>query len=450
MNYYLAIDIGASSGRHMLGWVQDGRIQLQEIYRFENYIIKQDGALVWDMEHLVSEVKNGIKKCGALGKQPKIVSIDTWGVDYVLLDRDGKELMPCVAYRDDRTLAVMDEVERCISAEELYQRTGIQKQSFNTIYQLYCDKQSGKLDRAAYFLMMPAYLSYKLTGVIANEYTESTTSGMVNAETKDWDGEILERLGYPKRLFPTPKPPMTELGEFTPEMQAFAGFNAKVVFCPSHDTASAVAACNLKENDLYISSGTWSLIGLETKTPVVSSAAREANFSNEGGMEYRFRFLKNYMGMWLLQNIRKNIEKSKTYDEMMEMAMACGTHDTIDVNDNAFMAPDSMIEAIRSYLKKPDMPLNQVLNTVYHSLAGSYRQAVEEIETITGKTVDTIHIIGGGCQDTYLNSLTEQYTKKKVLAGPIEATATGNLISQMILGGDCADLQAARAMVKEL
>ncbi len=447
MNYYLAIDIGASSGRHMLGWLEDGKLQLKEVYRFENYILKQDGAVVWDMPHLVEEVKNGIRECGKTGIIPKTVAIDTWGVDYVLIDKDENVLYPCVAYRDDRTFAAVPEVEEIISQEDLYKRTGIQKQSFNTIYQLWCDKKSGKLDKAEYMMMVPSYLSYCLTGVIANEYTEATTGSLVSLETHDWDEELIDMLGYPKKLFKPLLPPMSELGNFSDEVREFVGFDAKVVFCPSHDTGSAVAACQLGDNDMYISSGTWSLIGIETKTAIANEKAQKANFANEGGIDYRYRFLKNYMGMWLFQNIRKNIDKSKTYDEMMYMAMDCPEHYEIDVNADDFLAPDNMIDAIRNYLGKPELPLDAVLNTVYHSLAGSYKSAVEEMENITGKTIGAIRIIGGGCQDKYLNKLTEQYTGKKVMVGPIEATAAGNLLSQLLFAGEGDSLAEARATI---
>lgn len=447
MNYYLAIDIGASSGRHMLGWIEDGKLQLKEVYRFENYLIKEGEYLIWDMPHLVAEVKNGIKECAKLGMIPKTVAIDTWGVDYVLLDENKQEIWPCVSYRDSRTAAAVPEVEAIISAEDLYARTGIQKQNFNTIYQLWADKKAGRLDKAAYMMMIPCYLSYCLTGVIANEYTNATTGSLVNLETHEWDMELINMLGYPEHLFTTLKTPATELGGFTDEMKEFAGFDATVILCPSHDTASAVAACNVSENDMYISSGTWSLIGIETKEPIANAASQKANFANEGGIEYRYRFLKNYMGMWLIQNIRKNINKAKTYDELMEMAMACPEYYYIDVNADAFVAPDDMIEAIRTYLGKPDLSLDAVLNSVYHSLAKSYKSAVEEMENITGKTISAIRIIGGGCQDKYLNSLTEQYTGKKVSAGPIEATAAGNLLAQVLFAKERKDLAEARATI---
>ncbi len=420
---------------------------MEEVYRFENGFKNENGNLVWDTEHLFKEVLKGIKKCGQIGRTPQTVAIDTWGVDYVLLDENKKELFPSYCYRDGRTEAVVGEVEKIIPQCELYLRTGIQKQSYNTIYQLYADKQSGKLDRAKYFLMMPAYLSFKLTGEIANEYTLATTTGLINAETKNWDSEILQKLGYKRELFGMLFKPTTKIGNFTKEIAEKVGFDATVIFAPSHDTASAVAATPMGEDDMYISSGTWSLIGIESEEAIINSAVCEANFANEGGIDYRFRFLKNYMGMWLLQNIRRNLDKKYTYDQMMNMAEECENYRYFDVNHQSLVAPDNMIKAIREYFKEPEMPLEEVLASVYHSLAKSYKDALYEIENITGKTIKEIHIVGGGCQDKYLNQLTAEYTGKMVAAGPVEATAVGNLISQLLYDKTCESLKTARKIV---
>lgn len=445
---HLAIDIGASSGRHILGEVKDGKLQLQEVYRFENNLKTVDGHRIWDIENLVSEVKAGIKHCAEIGKIPDTVAIDTWAVDYVLLDENGQELLPVYNYRDDRTNAAVPEVEAVISQEELYRRTGIQKQNFNTIYQLWCDKKSGKLEKARTFLMIPEYLSYKLTGLPANEYTNASTTGMVSAVTRSWDQDIIDKLGYPKLLFGKLSQPGTVLGPFSKEMQDYAGFNATVVFAPSHDTASAVVASPLEENGVYISSGTWSLLGMENHEAITSDAARQANFTNEGGMEYRFRFLKNYMGMWLFQNIRRNLGKKYSYDEMMFLAEDSQYTKTFNVNDPRLVAPDNMIDAIQDVLGE-SLPLGDLLNSTYHSLAKSYADAVQELETITGKTTKAIHIVGGGCQDKYLNALTTRYTGKPVTAGPVEATATGNIVAQLVYSGECADVDDARELVRK-
>ena len=449
MTYHLAIDIGASSGRHILGYIEGGKLVLEEIHRFENYITDKNGTLVWDIEHLVHEVKAGIAKCKTVGKLPDTVAIDTWGVDYVLLDENKEEILPAVSYRDSRTFAAMDEVTALIPQEELYARTGIQKQNYNTLYQLYCDKKSGKLDKAKHLLMMPSYLSFKLTGVIKNEYTDASTTNLVNAETKTWDCEILDKLGMDKDIFSELSLPCTEVGSFTEEVKREIGFDSKVVFCPSHDTASAVAACSIGDNGVYISSGTWSLIGTENLDPVLSKEALEANFANEGGINYRFRFLKNIMGMWLFQNVRKNLNKKFSYDDMMNMAMQSGKFEEIDTNASDFLAPENMIEAIRNYLKNDSLRIEVVINTIYHSLAKSYANAVKEIEKISGKTIDTINIVGGGSKDKYLNELTKQYIGKRVLAGPVEATATGNIISQMMFADKKLTLEKARELVKE-
>ena len=447
MTYYLAIDIGASSGRHILGYIENGKLHLEEIHRFENYITNQNGTLVWDIEHLVSEVKKGIAKCKEIGKIPCTVAIDTWGVDYVLLDESKQEIMPAVSYRDSRTNRVINKVESIISAEELYLKTGIQKQNFNTIYQLYADKLSGRLEDAKHFLMIPAYLSYKLTGIIKNEYTNATTTGMVNADTKQWDYEIIDKLSLPKHLFGTLDTPCTVIGNFTKEMQDYAGFDSTVIFAPSHDTASAVCACPIDDNSVYISSGTWSLIGVESLNPIVNEKSMAANFANEGGIDYRFRFLKNYMGMWLFQNVKKNLNNEFSYDDMMRLAMQSKRFEMIDTNAPDFLAPENMINAIRSYLKNESIPIEVVINSVYHSLAQSYKNAIDEIEKLAGKTIDNIFIVGGGSKDTYLNKLTAQYTGKKVVTGLSEATATGNLLSQIMYDKKIS-LAQARDIVK--
>lgn len=446
--YYLAIDIGASSGRHILGHIENDRLCLEEIYRFDNNIKNDNGTLIWDIDNLFREVKSGIAKCKEIGKLPKTVAIDTWGVDYVLLDEYNKEVLPAVAYRDSRTEESSKAVGKIISQAELYSRTGIQKQNFNTIYQLYADKLSGKLSKAKHFLMMPEYLSFKLTGEMKNEYTEATTSNLVNAENKHWDKYILDKLGLPEDIFLPLSVPGTVVGSFTEKVKNEVGFDSTVILCPSHDTASAVAACPIDGESVYISSGTWSLIGTENTEAVLSEKAQKANFANEGGIEYRFRFLKNIMGMWLFQNIRRNINKELSYDEMMNIAKESTFTDKIDPNDNSFLAPENMIEAVRNYLGKPDLPLGDVLSSVYHSLADSYRKAVEEIESISGKEIKAIHVVGGGSKDKYLNKLTAEYTGKKVFTGLMEATATGNLLSQIMYDKKIT-LTEAREIIKQ-
>ena len=352
-----------------------------------------------------------------------------------------------MSYRDSRTETAAQRVGEILTKEALYHSTGIQKQNFNTVYQLYCDKVSGKLDNAKYFLMIPDYLNFKLTGVIHNEYTNATTTNLVNANTKTWDLDILNTLGIPEGIFQSLSLPCTKVGAFSKEIETELGFNATVIHAPSHDTASAVAACPIDENSVFISSGTWSLVGTENLYPVTTPEAMKANFSNEGGINYRFRFLKNIMGMWLFQNIRKNLDKKYTYDQMMQMAMESSYNKLIDPTDDRFLAPDNMIEAIRNYLGEPELPLADVLKSVYISLATSYKNTVEEIERVAGKKVDRIAIVGGGSKDKYLNKLTKEYTGKRVMVGPTEGTAIGNLISQLMYIDKGMDLSKAREIV---
>ena len=448
MRYHLAIDIGASSGRHILASVEGGKLELREVYRFENYIKNENGTLIWDIEHLVDSVIEGIAECKRLGTLPDTVGIDTWGVDYLLLDEDGKELLPAVSYRDSRTDGIPKEVDAILSRHELYKRNGIQSLNFNTLYQLVCDKRSGKLERAAHLLMMPQYLSYKLSGVMANEYTDLTTGALINVETKQIDTELLSMLGIRSDIFGKVALPGTALGGFTTEVRERVGFDATVILVASHDTASAVAACPGGDNSVYISSGTWSLMGTEILSPVLSLEAMESGFTNEGGVDFRYRFLKNYMGMWLFQCIRRDLGKKYSYDEMMELAKESRLVGYIDPNAREFVAPESMIDAIRAHLGAPDMTVGEVLAAVYHSLARSYKEAVGVVERMTEQSVDTINIVGGGCKDSYLNELTARYTGKRVLAGPVEATAIGNIAVQLMFSDDSLTLRAVREMIK--
>lgn len=431
MPYCLAIDIGASSGRHILGEYVNGEIKTQEIYRFDNGIKNIGGTLCWDLDYLTMSVINGLKKCAEIGKIPDTVAIDTWGVDYVLLDKDGKEILPAVSYRDKRTIGIPEKVQQIIGGESLYAKTGIQVANYNTIYQLYCDKKNGKLEKAEHILMMSEYLSYKLTGVMKSEYTIASTTSLLNAKKRNWDSEIISALGFKRSIFKEISMPGSVVGNLSERVKQYVGFDTTVVFAPAHDTASAVAACNLKGHGMYISSGTWSLIGAQNNYPVLSLAAMNANFTNEGGVNNTYRFLKNIMGMWLFQNIRKSLDKKYTYDEMMYMAMESKFTETFNPNDQRLVAPDNMIEAIRDCLERPNLLIADVINSVYHSLAKSYLDVVKEVESITGERVDLINIVGGGSKDIYLNSLTEKYTGKPVITGPVEATAIGNLKFQM-------------------
>lgn len=441
MTYRLAIDIGASSGRHILGYLNNGKLETTEVYRFSNAPKKDGNNLVWDIEHLLEEILNGLKECAKLGKIPKTVGIDTWGVDYVLLDKQGKEINPCYCYRDSRTEQFLD---TAVSFSEMYSTTGIQFQPFNTVYQLLADKHNGRLEEAESFLMVPTYLSYKLTDKKMHEYTNCTTMGLVNAETRNWDFQLIEKLQLPKHLFAEIQQAGYSLGCFSEEIQQIVGFNSEVILVASHDTASAVACA--KQDTVYISSGTWSLLGI-LGTPNLGEIAMQHNYSNEGGLFNQVRFLKNIMGLWIVQELRKEIASEFDYVEIATLAINDAIYDwQIDINDKSFLNPVSMKQAIVEMCKVQNQPVpqtkGQFFHCVYSSLAHSYKTAIAELEEITGKKYDTIHILGGGCQNRHLNQLTANICNRTVLAGPSEATAWGNLLVQMVSNGRTADQDA--------
>ncbi len=451
--YFLAIDIGASSGRHILAHLENGKLLLEEIYRFKNGAEDVEGKLVWNHKHLFESIVEGLKKCKEIGKIPASLGIDTWGVDYALLDENDNLIDEIFSYRDERTLAYMDKVHDIISEEELYNRTGIQKQVYNTIYQLYCDKMSGKMAKAKSFLTMPDYLHFLLTGIKKNEYTEATTSSLINATNRDWDYEVIDKLGFNKDLFIQPSLPGTIVGDIKKEIQDIIGFNAKVCLPPSHDTASAVMAVPNTEMPLYISSGTWSLMGIETQSENTSDIAKVSGFTNEGGYNKSITFVKNIMGLWIIQNIKKEYNDKYSFTDFVDEAKkAEGFDSLIDVNDMSFFAPKSMIKAIQDYCGKTEQKIPQTVGEivlcVYRSLAKSYADAVEQIEQISGNKYSTINIVGGGCQNVLLNELTAQFTKRKVVAGPVEATAIGNIIAQMIALGYVNDIGSAKQLIK--
>ena len=450
--YYLAVDIGASSGRHILGWVEDGRILLEEVYRFPNGMVEKNGQKCWEHDSLVSHIIAGMKKCRELGKLPVCMGIDTWGVDFALLDGKGNLLGNTVGYRDSRTNGMDALVEERIALAALYEKTGIQKQIYNTIYQLMAVKmqEPEALEQAEHLLFMPDYLNYRLTGVMHQEYTIATTSGMVNAERGEWDTEILQALGYPTRLFGGLSMPGETVGRLLPEIAEEIGYDLTVMHVPSHDTASAVLAVPSElAHFCYLSSGTWSLLGTEKATATVTEAARAYNFTNEGGYRKQYRFLKNIMGLWIIQSIKKEAG-DYSFAELCDMARAVGeTKLRINVNDHSFLAPKSMIEAIRTYCGAPELPLDELLCCVYHSLAECYAEAIEELTACTGERPEALHIVGGGSRDDYLNELTAKACRIPVLTGPTEATAIGNLLSSMLASGEFGSVSEARRAVEQ-
>ncbi len=425
MKYYLAIDIGASSGRHIIGWYDDGEIHTKEVFRFPNGVQREGGHLVWDIKALYKNVLYGIKEAFKLYPEIESLSIDTWGVDYVLLEGD-REIFPIYAYRDSRTESVISKVHEIIPFSEMYSRVGCQFQSFNSIYQLYDDKLRGRLERATDMLMIPEYLMWKLCGVKVREYTNATTTGMVNGE---FDMEIVRRLGYPEILFPKLSLPKTVLGNLLPDISDVVNGNCKVVLCATHDTGSAVEGIPMEGNHLYISSGTWSLLGVKTEKPITDKGSEKANYSNEGGVGYN-RYQKNIMGMWLINELKKELCPDIPFSDIVKMAEESTCEAVIDANSPEFLAPKSMRAAFDDAVSGLES-MGDYFRCAYRSLAESYKKAIEELETNTNQKYKKLYIVGGGAKNAFLNRLTEEATGKNVVALPIEATALGNLKIQM-------------------
>ena len=476
--YYLAIDIGASSGRHVLGHVEDGKIVLEEMHRFDNIQQRRRGHDCWDINMLWKNVLAGIEACRAAGKIPESLGIDTWGVDFVLLDAEGKRIGDAVAYRDERTQAVAAAVDEKIGLAELYEKTGIQRQEFNTIYQLaaLAQEHPEELACAERFLMIPEYLNYLLTGKMVNEYTNATTTGMLNARTMQWDPDVLEALDIPAKIFGPVSMPGSSLGHFTDAVAQLVGYDCKVILPATHDTGSAFLAVPAQDDDaVYLSSGTWSLLGVENKEPITTEASRLQNFTNEGGYQKRFRYLKNIMGLWMIQSIRRELngidyvegkgvgreraEHTIGFGELIDMAReeeqkAQGVPaPRVNVNDDRFLAPESMIEEIKAACRETNQTVPEttgaVMRCVYESLTGCYADAIAELSKLTGRTYTSVNVVGGGCQDAYLNDMTARACGIPVYAGPIEGTSLGNLIVQMIQGGEFTDLQEARSAIRD-
>ena len=453
--YYLAIDIGASSGRHIVGWQEEGALRTEEVYRFKNGVTEAGGRLTWDVGRLEREVRAGIDT--ALGRYPRIesLSVDTWGVDYVLLDGEGKIVGNTYGYRDGRTKGMDEEVYRHIPLERLYERNGIQKQIFNTVYQLMAAKAQEPeiLAQAESLLMMPDYFNFVLTGVKKSEYTNATTGQLVHVKNNDWDWELMDILGLPKKIFNPLSMPGTIVGELKEEIAEKVGYQCKVMQIASHDTASAVLAVpSLEEECLYISSGTWSLLGTEIREPICTKESMEKNFTNEGGYDYRFRYLKNIMGLWMIQSVRHEFDDAYSFAEICRQAEEEKEFPSrVDVNDDCFLAPDNMTKEIQGYCQRTgqEIPktLGQLATVVYQSLAECYAQAFADVEKLTGKKYQAVHIVGGGSNAAYLNELTASKSGRTVYAGPGEATAIGNLAVQMMEVGELGSLKEARKCI---
>ncbi len=444
---YTAIDIGASSGRIMVGELNEGKLDIQEIHRFANGFSQRDGHCFWDIDHLLKQILQGLQKVKTLGYEHCTVGIDTWAVDYVLLDEKGDRLREAISYRDRRTDHTIDKLEHTLSKAAIYQKTGIQFQPFNTIYQLY-EEDRELLIKTDKIMMIPDYLGYCLTGKAVTEITNASTTQLLNASTGNLDPELLEAVSVQEQQFAPLTEPGCELGKLRNEW--FPDYDlpaCKVMTVATHDTASAViAAPGINDGWAYISSGTWSLIGVENKTPIITDLALENNYTNERGANNTIRFLKNIIGMWVIQEVRQQLQADYSFQQLAEEAKKTEPFQQfINLNDKRFLNPENMIKEIQHYCRqtrqKTPRTAGELACCIYSNLAIIYAIAIKELETITEKPIEQFHIIGGGARNDFLNQLTADMSGKAVYAGPIEATATGNLLMQMIAAKEVKDIK---------
>lgn len=455
--FHLAIDIGASSGRHIIGEKKDGKIIQTEVYRFKNGLDNIDGTLCWNLKRLFSEIIAGMKECKRLGMIPDTMSVDMWGVDFVLLSADGEIMGNAVGYRDKRTDGLPQEVFKSVSKRRLYDITGIRSNGINTLFQLISVKNNHpeQLCNAVDFLMLPDYFVYLLTGNKFNEYTNASTTELIDLKTNDWSYELLDELGIKKDIFKPVSMPGTFAGRLENDVAKEVGFDCDVVLAASHDTASAVMAVPSNgENVMYISSGTWSLMGIESAVPLQDDVFMDSGFTNEGGFEHRYRVLKNIMGLWMIQNVKSELNDKYSFAELCELAAENSDFPSlINATDDRFLSPDSMIGEIKNScvekgIEVPKTP-GEIAAVIYNSLAECYAECADQLEKYTGKRFDTINIIGGGSNAEYLNKVTAKVSGRKVLAGPAEATAIGNILNQMIYSHEFDSLFEARKAVAE-
>ena len=455
---YIAVDLGAGSGRVFLAGVDPGEFLLEEINRFQYPPAEKEGNLRWNFGHIFAEIKSGLKAAGErarnLGREIKSVAIDSWGVDYGLLGADGKLLADPVCYRDDRTRGAMAQVFARVPRSEIFEKTGIQFQSFNTLYQLQSEEKRGE---AADLLLLPDLLNYILTGKKAAEYTNATTTQFLNTATGDWDREMLERLGLPTGILQEIVPAGTNLGPLKSEIAKELGLESIHVIAPAtHDTGSAVAGAPLVEDSAYISSGTWSLIGIELENALINDEVAKQNFTNEGGVYGTVRFLKNVMGLWLLESCRREWKAAGIdveYETLLaEVSAAKEFKAFIFPDDPGFLNPPSMLDAIAVQLTETGQEFDKspaaISKIIFDSLAFRYSSVVRSIETLTGKSISSIQILGGGGRNAYLNQMTANASGLTTQAGLTEATVVGNVLVQAITAGRFSSIAEARDHVR--
>lgn len=459
---YLAIDFGAGSGRVIAGTLTDGRLEMEEIHRFPNHQVRLGNHLYWDFPALFSELKKGLKKAASRGLKVAGIGIDTWGVDFGLIDRNGDLLGNPVCYRDERTSGLPEEFFEEVSPEAHYAVNGTQVMEINTIFQLMSMKwvESPQLEVAEHLLFMPDLFSYFLTGEVCNEYTIASTSELLDAKKQDWDWATIDHMGLPRRLFGRIVKPGEVIGKLLPEVAEETGLDeVDIIAVGSHDTASAVAAVPAEEDEqpvAFLSSGTWSLFGVELPEPVLTEEARKGGLTNEGGAGNRITFLQNITGLWIIQRLMaewKEHGEEQAFDVILPRAEAARIDSMICVDDEAFQNPRSMQQAIIDYCRKRQLqqPKNkaEVVRIVLQSLAQRYAEAARSLNELLPEPIKVLHIIGGGSQNQLLNQLTAKALQIPVVAGPVEATAMGNILVQAMGKGEIKDMTELRRVVRE-
>lgn len=457
--HFFAVDLGATSGRTIIGTIENGKMVLEELTRFDNNLIQTGGHFYWDIYALYNEIIKGLKLVAKKNIEIQSIGIDTWGVDFVCVDKNGSILRNPLAYRDPHTFGKMEEYfESCMPKEKVYDITGIQFMNFNSLFQLYAMKQAQDvaLENADKILFVPDALSYMLTGKAVCEYTIASTSQMLDPRTHDLDNSLVESVGLKRSLFGEMVNPGTMIGTLTPEVQNMTGLGAiPVIAVAGHDTGSAVAAVPAKnEKFAYLSSGTWSLMGIETKNAVINERSFDLNFTNEGGIENTTRFLKNICGMWIYERCRKEWKDAEGlgHAELLSAMIKCEPfRSVINPDDELFVNPTSMVEAINEYCRRTNQPepvgYAQTCRCIFDSLALRYRQVITWLKEFSDFDIDVLHIIGGGSKNEYLDQFTANSCGVKVLAGPQEGTAIGNIMLQAKAAGLVDDIWQMRAII---
>lgn len=470
---HAAVDLGASSGRVILGWVEDGTLHLEEAHRFDNIQKRIDGHDCWDIDGLFDQVVEGLRRCKSeLGVVPETIGIDTWGSDFVLLDEHLERVGEAVAYRDARAEGMAAVADSLFDKDEAFARTGIQEQFFNACYHLLGLKRQNpeQLEQAAHFTQLPDYLNLRLTGVLAHDYTNATLTGLVNAHERTWDDDIIEAFGLPRRIFGELAMPGGILGPLLPEIAERVGYQAPVVLVVTHDNASAWLAVPAHGNAVFLSSGTWCILGSENlPEPVCTREARLAGFTNEGGYQYRHEILRNIAGMWMIQSVRREVngvsyvegrpareamfDHKVGFGELIDMAREAEDFEAhLDFSDSRFDNPESMIDEIRAACRESGQrvpeTIGEIMRTIYLSLARTYADGIAGLSELTGIEYDSISMVGGGSQDAYLNQLTANACKLPVHAGPTECTCLGNLMLQLMASGEISSVEEGRALIE--